>query len=63
MGEEVWSIVMTWDHFQKDTLGKQLVRSTDSIAVNLNEGLGRYDYKESKNFGYYSRVSLFETKT
>jgi four helix bundle protein len=63
LGEKVWGIVMSWDHFQKDTLGKHFVRSTDSIAANLSEGLGRYHYKESKNFGYYSRGSLFETKT
>jgi four helix bundle protein len=42
---------------------KQLVRAVDSIAANLSEGLGRYHYKEIKNFSYYSRGSLFETKT
>ena len=40
-----------------------MVRSVDSIAANLSEGYGRYHYKESKHFGYYSRGSLFETKT
>lgn len=49
--------------FEKDTVGKQLVRSTDSIAANLSEGLGRYHYKEAKNFSYYTRGSLFETRT
>jgi four helix bundle protein len=39
------------------------VRAADSIAANLSEGLGRYHYKETKNYGYYSRGSLFETKT
>ncbi len=63
LGEKVWSIVNEWDYFYKDTLGKQLVKSADSIAANLSEGFGRYHYKESKNFGYYSRGSLFETKT
>ncbi len=63
LGEEVWKIVMTWDYFQKDAIGKQLVKAVDSIAVNLSEGLGGYHYKEIKNFSYYSRGSLFETKT
>jgi len=63
LGEDVYSFVIKWDYFQKDTIGKQLVRSTDSIAANLSEGLGRYHYKERKNFSYYSRGSLFETKT
>ena len=63
LGENVWSIVLKWDYFCKDTIGKQLVRASDSIAANLSEGLGRYHYKETKNFSYYSRGSLFETKT
>ena len=63
IGEKVWNIVIAWDYFLKDTIGKQLVRATDSIAANLSEGFGRYHYKEAKNFSYYSRGSLYETKT
>ncbi|MBT1701809.1 four helix bundle protein [Chryseosolibacter indicus] len=63
VGERVWIIVDRWTNFQKDTIGKQFVRATDSIAANLSEGFGRYHYKEAKNFGYYSRGSLYETKT
>ena len=62
-GEQVWNIVKGWSFFEKDTVGKQLVRAVDSIAANLSEGLGRYHFKEAKNFAYYSRGSLFETKT
>jgi four helix bundle protein len=62
-GEEVWKIVITWDYFAKDTIGKQFVRAIDSVAANLSEGVGRYHYKEAKNFSYYSRGSLFESKT
>ncbi|MBS3772044.1 MAG: four helix bundle protein, partial [Bacteroidales bacterium] len=63
MGEKIWNIVIKWDYFSKDTVGKQLVKAADSVSANLSEGFGRYHYKESKNFGYYSRGSLFETKT
>lgn len=63
LGEEIYDIVKKWDYFQKDTIGKQLVRSSDSIAANLSEGFGRYHYKETINFNYYSRGSLFETRT
>ncbi len=63
IGEEIFEIVKDWDYFHKDTVGKQLVRAVDSIAANLSEGLGRYHYKETKNFSYYSRGSLFETIT
>jgi four helix bundle protein len=63
LGETVWKIVNGWGYFEKDTVGKQFVRATDSIAANLSEGFGRYHYKEAKNFGYFSRGSLFETET
>ena len=63
IGEKVWDIVIKWDYFLKDTIGKQLVRSVDSVAANLSEGFGRYHFKEAKNFSYYSRGSLYETKT
>lgn len=39
------------------------MRSADSIAANLSEGFGRFHYKENINFCYYSRGSLYETKT
>ena len=63
IGEKVWNIVINWDYFLKDTIGKQLIRAVDSIAANLSEGFGRYHYKDAKNFSYYSRGSLYETKT
>ena len=61
--EKVWLIVKKWDYFEKDTIGKQLVKAVDSIAANLSEGFGRYHFKEKKNFSYYSRGSLYETRT
>ena len=63
LGERVWSIVEKWDYFAKGTIGKQLVRSVDSVAANLSEGFGRFHFKDSRNFNYYSRGSLYETKT
>ena len=63
LGEKVWNLVIKWDNFSKDTMGKQLVKAADSIAANMSEGFGRYHFREKKNFGYYSRGSLYETKT
>lgn len=63
LAEKIWAIVIEWDYFSKDTVGKQLIRAADSVAANLSEGFGRYHYKENINFSYYSRGSLFETKT
>jgi four helix bundle protein len=61
IGDLVWAIVEKWSAFAKDTLGKQFVRSADSIALNIAEGYGRYFYKENKNFCFYSRGSAKET--
>jgi four helix bundle protein len=61
--DEVWFIVHEWDYFVKDTVGKQIVRSADSISANIAEGYGRYHYKENKNFCYFSRGSIIETKS
>lgn len=63
LGEKVWEVVTKWDYFAKDTVGKQVIRSVDSVAANISEGFGRYHFKDSKNFHYYSRGSLYETKT
>lgn len=63
IAERIWNIVIEWDYFAKDVVGKQLMRAVDSVAANLSEGFGRYFYKENKQFCYYSRGSLFETKT
>lgn len=63
IAEKIWIIVDGWDRFAKDTIGLQLIRAVDSVAANLSEGFGRYHYKETNHFSYYSRGSLFETKT
>ena len=63
LGEEVWEIAIKWGVFEKKTIGDQLVRATDSIAANIAEGYGRYHYGEKRQFSYYGRGSLFETKT
>src|ERR1700744_6707988 len=61
-GDEIWFIVNEWEYFAKDTVGKQMARSADSISANIAEGYGRYHYKENRNFCYFSRGSIIETK-
>jgi len=61
--DEIWFIVEQWDHFKKDTIGKQMTRATDSISANIAEGYGRYYYAESKQFYFYARGSIQETKS
>src|SRR6201996_904947 len=61
--DEIWFIVTKWNYFERDTIGKQLVRAADSISANIAEGFGRYHYKENKNFCFFSRGSIIETKS
>jgi four helix bundle protein len=60
--DEIWLLVSAWDYFAKDTVGKQIVRSADSIGANIAEGYGRYYYKENRNFCFFSRGSILETR-
>ena len=36
-----WEIVIKWDWLPQDTVGKQLIKSADSIGANIAEGTGR----------------------
>ena len=63
LAEKIWIIVKPWSFFEKDTIGKQLVRAIDSVAANISEGYGRYHFNDSKNFLFFARGSLYETQT
>lgn len=57
----VWDVVLRWDYYSKDTVGKQFVRAVDSISANLAEGFGRYGKKDKIKFYRYSQGSLKES--
>lgn len=57
---DVWAIVIKWDFFAKDTIGKQFVNAADSISANIAEGFGRYHKKDKIKFYYYSLGSVKE---
>jgi len=63
VSDKIWDLVIIWDYFQKDTIGKQWVKAADSISANISEGLGRNTYKDQRNFYYFARGSLCESKT
>ena len=62
LADKIWEIVSQWESFEKDTIGKQLVRSSDSIGANIAEGTGRGSYGDNIRFAKIARASLFETK-
>jgi four helix bundle protein len=60
--DEIWIIVTNWKYFEKDTVGKQLVRAADSIGANISEGTGRGSFQDNRHFVKISRGSLNETQ-
>ena len=61
LSNKVWEIVKSWDFFAKDTVGKQFVRSVDSISANIAEGFGRRHKKDKEKFYYNARGSAYES--
>ncbi len=57
----VWDIIVKWDYFVKDTVGKQFARSIDSVSANVAEGFGRYGKKDKIKFYRYSFGSIKES--
>jgi four helix bundle protein len=62
LADKIWEIVSGWDYFAKDTVGKQVVRSADSIGANIAEGEGRGSYQDNRRFVKVARGSLQVTQ-
>ncbi|MEH2382250.1 MAG: four helix bundle protein [Nostoc sp.] len=62
LADKIWKIVEGWNFFAKDTIGKQIIRSADSIGANIAEGLGRGSFQDNRRFIKIARGSLNETQ-
>ena len=62
LADEIWNIVLRWNRFAQDIVGKQIVRSADSIGANIPEGTGRHDFQDNRRFVKIARGSLNETQ-
>ena len=62
LADHVWEVVLGWNNFARDTVGKQLVRSADSVGANVAEGAGRGRFLDNQRFVRMARGSLNETQ-
>jgi len=62
ISDKIWFAFDKWPQKAQRTIGYQIIRSADSIAVNIAEGYGRYTPPDRKKFYHYARGSFEETK-
>lgn len=62
LSDEIWNIVSGWSNLATDTIGKQVIRSADSIGANIAEGSGRGTAVDNRRFLRMARGSLYETR-
>lgn len=63
LSDLIWYSFDRWDKKTQNTIGYQIIRSSDSISANISEGYGRFTPADRKKFYLYSRGSFEETKT
>jgi len=63
LSDMIWHDFDKWNKKVQNTVGYQIIRSSDSIAANIAEGYGRYTPADRKKFYLYSRGSFEETKS
>jgi four helix bundle protein len=62
LADQIWEIVVKWDHLAKNTVGQQIVKSADGIGACIAEGSGRGTAQDNRRFIGIARGSLYETK-
>jgi len=62
IADRIWEIVDRWNWFARRTVGIQWVDAGDSIGGHIAEAGGRFHPNDVRNFLFYARGSLRETK-
>src|SRR5688500_2616505 len=62
LADSVWQAVREWDLLSRDTVGKQIIRSADSVGAIIAEGYGRVTPSDNRRCVRIAIGSLYETK-
>lgn len=62
LSDQIWDVVSNWNNLARDTVGKQVIGSADSIGANIAEGSGRGTAVDNRRFLCMARGSLYETQ-
>jgi four helix bundle protein len=62
LADSARAAAMSWQSFDRWTLGTQLVRSADSIGANIAEGFGRVTDADQRRFLVMARGSAHEVE-
>ena len=62
LADAVWPVVLGWPSLARWTVGKQLLRSADSVGANIAEATGRRTSADRRYFFAVARGSALETK-
>jgi four helix bundle protein len=62
LAEDMHAAVRRWPPFERDTIGKQLVRAADSVGANIAEAYGRWHRADQRRQLYIARGSVNETQ-
>lgn len=55
LSELAWNMVLKWERFPRETIGRQVVDCADSIGANIAEGAGRGTFADNRRFARIAR--------
>jgi four helix bundle protein len=62
IARDVRADVLTWESFDRWTLGRQLTRAAESVGANIAEAEGRWHAGDRRKLLLTARGSLYETE-
>ena len=62
LADRIWAIVREWGSFEQESVGNQLINSSDSISANIAKATVNGRLEDNIRFAKMARSSLFETR-